>query len=100
MMIGQFLKSRDSRRNWTWSFPHTTATSNNGYYGTVERKNQPRLLTFQAKFASQRLTDSFRLLAQNEDWLGDNFEKMIRLRDVSPGDEVVGKRLDGKSVAE
>ena len=48
----------------------------------------------------QRSTESFRLLAQNEDWLADNFDKMIRSQDVVSEDEPTGKRLDSMAVAE
>jgi hypothetical protein len=48
----------------------------------------------------QASMESFRLLAQNEDWLADNFDKMIHSQDVLSQDEVVGDRLDHRSVAE
>ncbi len=48
----------------------------------------------------QASTESFRLLAKNEDWLADNFDKMIQSRDVLSQDEVVGERLDRRPVAE
>jgi hypothetical protein len=48
----------------------------------------------------QRSKQSFTDLAQNEDWLADNFDKMIRSRDIGARDEVVGKRLDNNAVAE
>ncbi len=48
----------------------------------------------------ERSMESFGLLAQNEDWLADNFDKMIRSQDVPSEDEPVGKRLDSKAVAE
>ncbi len=48
----------------------------------------------------QRSMESFSVLAQNEDWLADNFDKMIRSRDVLSQDEVAGKPLDSKAVAE
>ncbi len=48
----------------------------------------------------QRSKQSFSDLAQNEDWLADNFDKMIRSRDIHAQDEVVGKRLDNNAVAE
>ena len=44
--------------------------------------------------------ESFGLLARNEDWLADNFDKMIRSQDVLSEDESVGKQLDSKAVAE
>jgi hypothetical protein len=42
---------------------------------------------------------SFRLLAQNEDWLADNFDKMIHSQDVPSEDESEGKPFDSKAVA-
>jgi hypothetical protein len=48
----------------------------------------------------ERSMKSFGLLAENEDWLADNFDKMIHSRDVLSKDEAVGKRLDSNAVAE
>jgi len=48
----------------------------------------------------QRSMENFSLLAQNEDWLADNYDKMIRSQDALPQDTVVGKRLDRKAAAE
>jgi hypothetical protein len=48
----------------------------------------------------ERRKQSFTDLAKNEDWLADNFDKMIRSRDDDAQDEVVGKRLDSDAVAE
>jgi len=48
----------------------------------------------------QRSERSFNALAQNEDWLADNFEKMIHPGDSHPQDKIVGKRLDRKAAAE
>jgi hypothetical protein len=48
----------------------------------------------------QRSKQRFSLLAQNEDWLADSFDNMIRSQDVLSEDEVVGKRLDHKTVAD
>ena len=45
----------------------------------------------------QRSKRSFSDLAQNETWLADNFDKMIRSR--TP-DDLVGKRVDENAVAE
>jgi hypothetical protein len=42
----------------------------------------------------------FTSLAQNEDWLADNFDRMIASRDVTSGDEVVRQPLDHNTVAE
>ena len=48
----------------------------------------------------QRSKQSFSDLAQNEDWLADNFDKMIRSQDINALDEVAGKRLNSNTVAE
>lgn len=48
----------------------------------------------------QRSMESYNHLAKNEDWLADNFDKMMRSQDILAQDEVVGKRLDCKAVAE
>ena len=48
----------------------------------------------------QRSKQSFNDLAQNEDWLADNFDKMIRSRDIHARDDVAGKHLDSNAVAE
>jgi hypothetical protein len=45
----------------------------------------------------QRSEQSFSDLAQNETWLADNFDKMIRSR---PDEESVGERLEENAVAE
>ena len=42
---------------------------------------------------------SFRHLAQNEDWLANNFDKMIHSRDMPSKDESEVKPLDDKAVA-
>ena len=47
----------------------------------------------------QHAMESFSLLAENEDWLADNFDKMIRSQESSPV-EVVEKGPDRKAVAE
>jgi hypothetical protein len=44
--------------------------------------------------SKQSLSD----LAQNEDWLADNFDKMIGSRDIVAQDDVARWRLDSKSV--
>ena len=38
-------------------------------------------------------------MAQNEDWLANNFDKMIHSQDVLSKDEAIGKPLDSKAVA-
>src|ERR1700688_2824841 len=43
--------------------------------------------------------ESFGLLAQNEDWLAENYNKMIRSQDVLSEDESVTKELDSKAAA-
>jgi hypothetical protein len=48
----------------------------------------------------QRSKQSFSDLAQNEDWLADNFDKMIGSRDLHAPVDVAGKRLDNKAIAE
>lgn len=48
----------------------------------------------------ERSMESFGQLARNEDWLADNFDKMIRSQDVPSEDESVGKHLDSKAVAQ
>ena len=53
----------------------------------------------------QRSMDSFSVLAQNEDWLADNFDKIIRSNDIASQDtasrvDVAGKAADGKTIAE
>ena len=47
----------------------------------------------------QRSKQSFSVLAQNEDWLADNFDSMLHWQDEASEDEVVGKRLDRQTVA-
>ncbi len=52
----------------------------------------------------QRSKESFSLLAQNEDWLANNFDKIIKSQhksqDLHPRDEVAGKTADRRTVAE
>ena len=48
----------------------------------------------------QRSKDSFNLLAQNEDWLTDNFDKVVRSYDIAPEQEATEKLVDSKSIAE
>ena len=47
----------------------------------------------------EQSTKSFRRLAQNEDWLQDNFDKMIHSQDAPSKDEAEEKPLDSKTVA-
>jgi hypothetical protein len=48
----------------------------------------------------ERSMESFGQLARNEDWLADNFDKMIRSQNVPCEDEPPGKRLDSKAVGQ
>ncbi len=47
----------------------------------------------------ERSMKSFDRLAQNEDWLADNFDKMIRSQDVLSTEEAVENRLESKTIA-
>jgi hypothetical protein len=42
----------------------------------------------------QKSEQSFNALAQNEDWLANNYDKMIRPGDLPSPDEAVAKRLE------
>ena len=48
----------------------------------------------------QRSKQSFIELAQNEDWLADNFDKIIRSQNIAPQNEAAGKSIEGRTVAE
>ena len=48
----------------------------------------------------RRSKQSFSDLAQNEDWLANNFDKMIRSRDIHAPDEVAGRSRDSSAVAD
>ena len=48
----------------------------------------------------RRSERSFTELAQNETWLADSFDKMIRSRGLDAQDGAAGKPLDGNTVAE
>jgi len=48
----------------------------------------------------QRLEASFTALAQNEDWLADNFNKIIHSQDVRPQNDDAGKPVARATVAE
>jgi hypothetical protein len=50
--------------------------------------------------ALQRSEQNFNVLAQNEDWLADNFDKIIKPQDIHPQDEVAGKSTSRSAVAE
>lgn len=47
----------------------------------------------------QRSKESFSALADNEDWLADNFDKIIRSQDIAPRNEAAG-RIDRRTMAE
>jgi hypothetical protein len=48
----------------------------------------------------ERSMESFALLAQNEDWLANNFDKMIRSGDARSEGEAVRGPLSAKAIAE
>ena len=48
----------------------------------------------------ERSKQSFTALAQNEDWLAANFDKMIRSQDRHPRDDDAGTPAVGRSIAE
>ena len=48
----------------------------------------------------QRSKQSFSDLAQNEDWLADNFDKIIRSQDIAPQNEAAGTSIKGRTVAD
>jgi len=50
--------------------------------------------------ALQRSEQSFNALAQNEDWLADNFDKIIKSQDIHPQDDVARKSASRRTVAE
>ena len=47
-----------------------------------------------------RLRESFTVLAQNEDWLANNFDKIVHAQDVVPQPEATAKPIDRRTVAE
>jgi hypothetical protein len=47
-----------------------------------------------------KLEKSFSSLAQNEDWLADNFDKIIRSHDAQPQTDAAGSPLADRTVAE
>ena len=54
----------------------------------VVRKNLRFFDTLQSRGVElQRRKQSFTLLAQNEDWLAHNFDKIIHAQDVHPQDD-------------
>ena len=48
----------------------------------------------------QRSKNSFDVLAQNEDWLADNFDKLLRAEDMLPIVDAAGTQIDDRPVAE
>lgn len=48
----------------------------------------------------QRSKESFSALAQNEDWLAGNFDKIIRSQDIPPQDDGAGKPVVRRTVVE
>ena len=44
--------------------------------------------------------ESFTALAKNEDWLANNFDKIIRSQDTLPQDDNAGKRIGHRTIAE
>jgi hypothetical protein len=48
----------------------------------------------------QRSKQSFIELAQNEDWLADNFDKIIRSQDTAPQNAAAGTNIEGRTVAD
>lgn len=49
----------------------------------------------------QRSMQNFSQLAENEDWLAANFDKMIRSQDIRrPQDDIAGKPIGQRTVAE
>jgi hypothetical protein len=48
----------------------------------------------------RRSMENFNLLAQNEEWLADNFDRMIRSKDVLSDDEYIGARTDRNAATE
>ena len=48
----------------------------------------------------ERSMESFGQLARNEDWLADNFDKMIGSRDVLSKDEPIEKWFDSEAVGQ
>jgi hypothetical protein len=47
-----------------------------------------------------RLKESFTLLAQNEDWLASNFDKIIHAQDIVPQADAAAMPADRRTVAE
>lgn len=48
----------------------------------------------------QRSKESFSALAENEDWLANNFDKIIHSQDIPPQNDDTEKRTDRETVAE
>ena len=117
-MAGQFFELRNSRRNSRRSSPYAVATSNNPditaspsarSFGPCHGRKLPMFTAkqYRAKAAEsaeslkhtdvpseirefQRSMESFTELAQNEDWLANNYDKIVHSQDVPSQYEVVG----------
>src|ERR1700756_3675875 len=63
--------------------------------GSLKNSNVPSEIR---KF--KQSMESFGQLARNEDWLADNFDKMIRSQDALSKDEPVEKWLDSEAVGQ
>jgi hypothetical protein len=48
----------------------------------------------------QRSKESFSMLAQNEDWLASNFDKIIKSQDIRPQVDLAGKPVERRTAAE
>jgi hypothetical protein len=48
----------------------------------------------------QKLEKSFSSLAQNEDWLADNFDKIVHAQDAKPRADAADSALDERTIAE
>jgi hypothetical protein len=127
-MPSQFLELRHSRRNSAWSSPYTLTNiqqaKNND---TVERYaawrkslREHSMFTakqFRAKAAEsaeslkltdvpseirefQRSKESFAALAENEDWLANNFDKTIQSQGTPPQNDDAERPVARKTVAE
>jgi hypothetical protein len=97
------LGLRNCPRNSMSSSPYTVATSKKLILGTVEREGvRPVSRKEMPMFTAERMKvtemESFRQLARNEDWLADNFDKMIRSQDALSKDEPVEKWVDSEAV--
>jgi hypothetical protein len=124
-MTRQFFELRHSRRNSAQSCLYTLTGIRKTETTAVERTSARRVLgrersmfkanQYRAKAAEsaeslkhtdvpseirefQRSKESFTALAQNEDWLANNFDKIIHSQDIPPQDDDAG--TPGATVAE